>query len=556
MMNVDVRISDLLALTGRDMTLNELEEHLFLLKCEINNQINDVATIEVNPDRVDMLSTEGIARALRGSLEIETGAPSYVVRKSDWQAIVDPSVARVRPYLACGIIRDLQLNDDLIAEFMQLQERLTGTFGRNRKRTSIGLYVLDLIKPPIYYRTEKPDMIKFVPLEFQTPLTARQILRQHPKGQEFGKIIKDFPQYPLLIDAENQVLSLPPVINSNDLGRLVESTEDIFVEVTGTHKLTTLQTLNIIITALAERGGVLEDVEVVYPKEHERFPDLSPMHRELSLQNINQIIGNDFDGTTIERALSRMRINSSVHEDVVKVEIPAYRVDILHDVDIVEDVAIGYGYNRIEATIPQLLTFGHELPMTTMLRTIRDLMVGLGYQEIHNYALTNTRVLYDHMNRRRKAVVEIANPKSMEYHVMRNSLLPGLLAFLGENTAEELPHRVFELGDVVIVDSKAETCTKTVPRLASATVNSRVDITTMKAELMTLLGNLGLSTKVRKASNVSFIKGRVANLFIEGTRLGVIGEIHPSVLQNFGIEAPCVAFEFEILAKWVPIMIR
>ncbi len=553
-MNVEVRISDLLALIGRDLSLEELEEHLFLLKCEIDSQINDVAIIEVNPDRVDMLSTEGIARALRGFLEIETGAPSYVVRKSDWQAIVDPSVAQVRPYLACGIIRDLQLNDDLIAEFMQLQERLTGTFGRNRKRTSIGLYVLNLIKPPIYYRTEPPDMIKFIPLEFHTPLTARQILRQHPKGQEFGKIIKDFPQYPLLVDAENQVLSLPPVINSNDLGRLVETTKDIFVEVTGTHKLTTIHTLNIMITALAERGGVLEDVEVVYPKERERLPNLSSTHRELSLQNINQIIGYDFDGITVKKALGRMRISSSVHEGIVIVEIPAYRVDILHDVDIVEDVAIGFGYDRIEATIPQLMTIGHELPMTTMLRTIRDLMVGLGYQEIHNYTLTNTRVLFEMMNRPRKVVVEIANPKSMEYHVMRNSLLPGLLAFLGENTAEELPHRIFELGDVVTVDLKAETCTNTGPHLAAATVNSRVDITAMKAEFMTLLGNLGLSAKVKKTSNVSFIKGRVANLFIEGKRLGVIGEIHPAVLQNYGIEAPCVAFELEILAEWIPIM--
>ncbi|MFW9985712.1 MAG: phenylalanine--tRNA ligase subunit beta, partial [Candidatus Odinarchaeota archaeon] len=336
--------------------------------------------------------------------------------------------------------------------------------------------------------------------------------------------------------------------------RLVETTKDIFVEVTGTHKLTTIHTLNIMITALAERGGVLEDVEVVYPKERERLPNLSSTHRELSLQNINQIIGYDFDGITVKKALGRMRISSSVHEGIVIVEIPAYRVDILHDVDIVEDVAIGFGYDRIEATIPQLMTIGHELPMTTMLRTIRDLMVGLGYQEIHNYTLTNTRVLFEMMNRPRKVVVEIANPKSMEYHVMRNSLLPGLLAFLGENTAEELPHRIFELGDVVTVDLKAETCTNTGPHLAAATVNSRVDITAMKAEFMTLLGNLGLSAKVKKTSNVSFIKGRVANLFIEGKRLGVIGEIHPAVLQNYGIEAPCVAFELEILAEWIPIM--
>ena len=550
-MNVDVRLSDLLALVGRDLSQEQLEENLFLIKCEVDNISNGIVTIEVNPDRVDLLSTEGIARALRGFLEIETGAPKYSVRKSGWQAIVDPSVKNVRPFLACGIVKNLQLDDDLIAEFMQLQERLTGTFGRNRKRTSIGLYVLDLITPPVHYRTESPDDIKFTPLEYYTPLTARQILRQHPKGQEFGKIIKDYPKYPLLVDAENKVLSLPPVINSNDLGRLVVDTKDVFVEVTGTHKLTTLQTLNIMITALAERGGMIEDVEVVYTKESERTPDLTFLQRDVSLSYINKIIGYDLDRSAVMKALGRMRLDSSVQDDNVQVKIPAYRMDILHDVDIVEDVAIGYGYDRFEPTRPQLMTVGKELPLTTLLRTIRDLMVGLGYQEIHNYVLTNSRVLFEKMNRPIKEVVEIANPKSMEYHVARNTLLPGLLAFLGENTAQELPHHVFEVGDVVTLDSEAETCTHSIPHLAAASVNSRVDITVLKAELMTLLGNLGLSATVRKTSNVSFIKGRVANLFIEGTNVGIMGEIHPTVLKNYGIEAPCVAFELEILADWV-----
>ncbi len=551
-LNVDVRVSDLLELIGRNLSLTELEEALFLIKCEIDRVANGVATIEVNPDRVDMLSTEGIARALKGFLEIETGAPKYPVKSSPWQAIVDKSVAKVRPFLACGIVRGLNLDDDLIAEFMQLQERLTSTFGRNRKRTSIGLYVLDLITPPIHYRTATPDSIKFVPLEYHTELTAKQILRNHPKGQEFGGIIKSFPRYPILVDAKEKVLSLPPVINSNDLGRLLVTTKDVFVEVTGTHKQTTLQSLNIIITALAERGGSLEEVEVVYSSHSERLPDLSLTNRDVSLNHINKTIGYNFGGRAVVRALKRMRMAANADQKTVHVGIPAYRVDILHDVDIIEDVAIGYGYDRIEPELPQTMTVGQELPMTTMQRTMRDLMVGLGYQEVTNYVLTNTRVLFDQMNRPQKGVVELSNPKSMEYHVARNSLVPGLLAFLSENTAQELPHRVFELGTVVTLDLRAETLTNTVPHLAAGIVNSRVDITTLKAELFTLLGNLGLTGKVTNASNPSFIKGRVANLLINGQHLGILGEIHPSVLQNFGIEAPCVVFEFQILADWLP----
>jgi phenylalanyl-tRNA synthetase beta chain len=553
-MNVDVRISDLLHLLGRNLSLEEIEENLFLIKCEIDRVADGIATIEVNPDRVDMLSTEGIARALRGFLEVETGAPKYPVKPSKWQAIVDRSVAKVRPYLACGIVKGLNLDDDLIAEFMQLQERLTGTFGRNRKRTSIGVYVLDLITPPVYYRTAPPDAIKFVPLEFHEELTAKQILRDHPKGQEFGDIIKQFPKYPLLVDAQDRVLSLPPVINSNDLGRLMVKTKDVFVEVTGTHRQTALQSLNIVITALAERGGSLETVEVVYPDYQEQLPDLSLTQRQVSLDLINATIGYDFGGPAVTRALKRMRMDATASQKMVTVGIPAFRVDILHDVDIIEDVAIGYGYNRIEPELPQTMTVGQELPMTIMLRTLRDLMVGLGYQEVANYVLTNTHTLFEKMNRSKKVVVEIANPKSMEYHVARNSLLPGLLDFLGENTAQELPHRIFEVGPVVTINPKAETCTDTVPHIAAVTVSSRVDITALKAELFTLLGNLGLVAKVTKASNPSFIKGRVANLHIGAQRLGGLGEIHPLVLENFGIEAPCVAFEFEILADWIPKM--
>jgi phenylalanyl-tRNA synthetase beta chain len=256
----------------------------------------------------------------------------------------------------------------------------------------------------------------------------------------------------------------------------------------------------------------------------------------------------------VVRALRRMRMDAKADRKRVHVGIPPYRVDILHDVDIVEDVAIGYGYNRIEPKLPKTMTVGQELPMTTMLRTFRDLMVGLGYQEVVNYVLTNSRIFFEQMNRPKKGIVEIANPKSMEYHVVRNSLLPGLLNFLGENTAQELPHRIFELGTVVTVDPKAESCTHSVPHLAATMVNSRVDITAMKAELFTLLENLGLKGAIRKVTNVSFIKGRVGNLYVNGKRLGMLGEIHPAVLQNFGIEAPCVAFEFQILADWLPKM--
>lgn len=549
-MIVDVRISDLLHLLGKPVTLEELEETMFLLKCELERGVGDMVAVEVNPDRVDMLSTEGIARTLRGFLEIQTGAPRYRVDRSNWQAIVDSSVAGVRPYLACGIIRNISLTTELIAELMQFQERLTSTFGRNRKKTSIGLYVLDLIKPPVYYRAVPPDAIRFVPLGLEEPMSASRILREHPKGQEYGSILEGQPRYPVLVDAAGQVLSLPPIINSNDLGRIVENTANLFVEVTGTHKLTTLQTLNIMVTALAERGGAISTVETVYSDHTEILPDLSLRRRDIPLAFVGQMIGYSLDSSAVGRCLGRMRMDCVPRGKEVRVGIPAYRVDILHDVDIVEDVAIGYGFNRIEPTLPRTMTVGSELPRTTLLRTIRDLMVGLGYQETRSYVLTNEKTLFEKMNRRVEKVVEIANPKSQEYHLARNSLLPGLLTFLGENTAQELPHRIFEVGDVVVVAARAETCTRTVGHLAAATADSRVDLTRLKAELFSLLRNLGLSGKVKPTTDPSFIEGRVGTVEVGAGGVGVFGEIHPAVLVNFGVEAPCIAFELEIADEW------
>lgn len=549
-MIVDVNLNDLLALLDRDLSINELEEHLFLLKCEVENVEDDLLSIDVNPDRTDMLSVEGIARALKGFIEIETGAPKYRVFPSKWRAFVDPSVKSIRPYLACGIIRKVSLTSDLIAEFMQLQERLTGTFGRNRKKTSIGLYDYDLITPPIYYRADPPKSIRFVPLEFYDELDAKEILRLHPKGQEFGAILSGLKRYPVLVDAEGQVLSMPPIINSNDLGRVTETTDNLFIEVTGTHKLTTIQTLNIMITALADRSGRLLSVEIIYPENSEKLPNLQLEYRNVSLAYIHKNIGYSFKAGTIKRALKRMRLDCTVQGDDVRVGIPPYRVDILHDIDIVEDVAIGYGFNRIEPTLPTTMTVGQELPLSTLQRTIRDLMVGLNYQEIYSYVLTNIRLLFEKMNQKRQSVVEVSNPKSMEYHVTRHTLLPGLFAFLSENTAQEFPHRIFELGDVVLVKPNAETRTQTLPYLAAAVVDSQVDLTRFKAELMILLQNLGLKGKVTNTKHSSFIPGRVGYLSIDRKRRGIVGEVHPQVLRNFGIEAPCVAFEFEIDPSW------
>ncbi|MHA1290779.1 MAG: phenylalanine--tRNA ligase subunit beta, partial [Candidatus Thorarchaeota archaeon] len=264
-MIVTVDKKELMKLIGEKLSMKKLEDTLFLMKAEIERVDGNEIQIEVNPDRQDMLSGEGIARAVRAFLEIETGLKEFPVVKSGKKIIVGKGLEKIRKYISCGIVRDVEINDNLVKEYMALQEALTATHGRNRRKASIGLYVFDDIKFPIHYALRKPEKIIFAPLGHEEKMDGKTILEQHEKGIEYGPIISKFPKWPLLFDSEDQVLSLPPVINSNTLGKITEKTTNIFVEVTGTHLPTVDQALNIMVTSLAQRKGTIESLSVVYP---------------------------------------------------------------------------------------------------------------------------------------------------------------------------------------------------------------------------------------------------------------------------------------------------
>ncbi|MFW9844524.1 MAG: hypothetical protein ACFFEV_08105 [Candidatus Thorarchaeota archaeon] len=291
-MIVECRIDDLLAMIGKKLTLEKLEDTLFLIKAEVEKVEGNIIEIEVNPDRQDMLSTEGIARAVRSFLKLETGLWKYPVKKSGNDVIVKPGLSKIRPFICCSIVKDVPADDELIKEYMHLQDALTSTHGRNRSKASIGLYVYDDIEFPVIYGPQKPEKIKFVPLGHEEEMDGPAILKDHEKGVEFGHIIQDHKKWPLLYDSKGQVLSLPPVINSNSLGRMTVETKNLFIEVTGTHLLTVQQALNIITASLAERGGIVESVTVVYPDEStDVTPDFKPDKRTLKINDINELIG-------------------------------------------------------------------------------------------------------------------------------------------------------------------------------------------------------------------------------------------------------------------------
>jgi len=555
MPTIQILYNDLCQLLGRQIPLEDLKEYILLIKGEVERvtpieqrdmPLDYELSVEITSDRPDMLSTEGLVRALKGFLEIELGPPTYKIKETNIAVKVDETVSSVRPYIACAIIRGIEMSDPLIRQIMQLQEKLHTTHCRNRRKGSIGIHDLDNVEPPFTYYAEEPDKIKFIPLGETKEMTGREILQKHPKGVEYGKIIEKYDKYPLLVDKNNQVLSLPPIINGI-VTQVTEKTKNLFIDVTGTDWRIVTTTLNIVASNIAERTGSIESVKIVYPGKEIKTPDFKPTEMTIKVSYANKILGLNLSPSQMIKCLQKARLEAKLlNSEEIRVKIPPYRVDFLHPIDLVEDIAVGYGYNKLEPELPPTITVGKELTKTKIIRKIRDLMVGLGFQEIFYYVMSSEDVQVRKMRLKNVNLVKIANPVSKEFSVMRHSLLPGLLNILSKNAHVELPHRIFEIGDVIVLDKLSETKTRNNTNLAALISDYSVGYEDIQAVLYAILRNLKIRFEIERTSHSSFIEGRTAKILVNNKEMGIVGEVHPEVLENFKIENPVAAFEISV----------
>mgnify|MGYP001558218295 CR=1 FL=1 len=546
MPTIEASYKDLCNLIGKKLSLGELKDSILFAKGEIESVDGDLLKIDIkDTNRPDLWSAEGIAREIKGRLGF-TGCPKYSVNKSSIVVKVDKKAKNVRPYSVCAVARNVKLNKDALSQLIQLQEKVDKTFGRNRKEVSSGYYDLDKIKSPIRFSTTRPDGVKFVPLEFKEELTPREILEKHPKGKEYGHLFEGYKEYPLLIDANNEVLSIPGIINSDTLGKITEKTKNIFIDTSGFNFKFLVPALNVLVCALADRGARIETVKMVYPDKVMNTPDLSPKNYYVDADYVNKVSGLNLSVNQMVKLLKQARYDVKVRGKKIEVVYPAYRQDIMHQRDVVEDVIISYGYNKIEPVIPKLATVGNESQIEKTTNIVADIMTGLGLQEILSYTLANKKNLFDKMTLREEKVVEIENAVSENWNVFRNSLLPGLLEFLSANKHVEYPQRIFEIGDVVAIDESKETKTKDVRKLACAIADSNVGYQEISSVLEGYLSNSGVKYKLKSIEHSSFIPGRCAGVFVEGNQVGIIGEINPVVLENWKLEIPVAAFEVSL----------
>ncbi|MGD2065952.1 MAG: phenylalanine--tRNA ligase subunit beta [Candidatus Bathyarchaeota archaeon] len=532
---------------GKDLSVEEMAKWLPWLGTDTEDVGTDYVKIEYNPNRVDFCSYSGVARAFRGLRGWETGMPTFTLKQGKITLTVDKSVAQVRPYVVSAVVTDLDIDYDAIRELMEMQEALHWMIGRDRKKASIGVHNLDAVKPPFSYVTCAPDEIKFVPLDKTEPMTPQEVLEKHDKGMAYKGEVDWASRYPLIVDSNGDVLSFPPIING-ELTRVVEDTKNLFIDVTGTELNAISRSLNVLVTALADMGGTVETVPVEYVDRTLVTPDITPQKMQLHTAYSNERLGLDFsDAQTIE-ALLKSRLDAKQAESgVVDVTIPAYRTDILHEIDLVEEVAIGYGYYNLTPTMPATATTGKQHKVSKVAATVRQILVGLGFVEALNFVLANEVDHYQKMQRKPEGLVTLANPVSTEYSIIRNDLLPSLMKNLSDSKHHVFPQRMFEVSDVIALNDKSETGTERRIHVAAVSSHPAANFTEIKSILDSLLMNLGFKNlKAKETNHPSFLGGRAAAVSLGNMEFGVVGEIHPEVLNNFELENPTGAFEIDL----------
>jgi len=507
----------------------------------------DYVKIEFNPNRLDFCSYAGVARALRGLREWEIGLEAYDVHSGPTVLTVDSSVLKVRPHILCVVVRKLSLDSEDIKELMEMQEDLHWGLGRNRVKVSIGVHDLSKVHPPFTYLASDPNRVRFVPLDKTEEMNLQEILEKHEKGIAFRKILEGTGNYPIIIDSEHTVLSFPPIINA-ELTRVTSTTRDLFIDVTGLDMLAVKRSLNILVTALADMGGLIENVSVKYPNKVIVSPDLKPQQMKMNINSACELLGLKLSKNETIKCLRKCRLDvEAAGNDVLTVLIPAYRIDIMHEVDLAEEVAIGYGYYRIEPTRPRTVTTGQPNEIFELANHIRHIMIGLGFTEVLNFILTNEEIHYHKMNQKFGGAIKLANPVSSEYSIIRESLLPGLMRNLADNKHESYPQRLFEVSDVIKVNEKLETCSERLLHLAGVSSHPTANFTEIKSSVEALLSNMAIENlQIKEIKHPSFLTGRVAAVLIGTKEIGILGEAHLEVLSNFELENPTGMFEISL----------
>jgi phenylalanyl-tRNA synthetase, beta subunit len=556
-------LESLLAVDGRakrPVTIQQLEEWLTLVKGELKEHIAETGELRVelqDSNRPDLWCCEGIARQIRIKQQRKVRPYPFFSAKSKKtlrRLTVAPGLERVRPYVAACTSTGYRVTEEGLAQLIQTQEKLSDIFGHKRKTVSIGLYRLARIQFPVTYELVKPDAAKFTPLGMEMTMTLAEILMVHPKGLEYGHILAGHDQVPILRDATRQPLSFPPIINSREIGEVQIGDDALFVEVTGTDLPMVVLTLNIFAANLADRGAIIEPIDVRYPtktpfgKQVVTPRDLD-ITRTIPIQTIEQALGQTIGAQAVKRALEVYGYVVTPSKGTVKAKLPPYRQDLMHPMDVVEDVAISRGYGDFSPVMPAQFTVGALSKIEHTSDRARELMVGLGFQEIISNILGSPEHYRDAMrlnDTRWGEMVEVENVMSLSFSCLRQWMLPSLLRVEAASSRAFYPHRLFEAGDVAIPDRSHELGSRTETVVGAAIAHAAAHFSEIHSCLDVLFYHLGKDYTLEPVQHPSFLEGRAGQIVVSGKPLGIVGEIHPEVLERWQIAVPVAAFDVNL----------
>ncbi|MBI4153218.1 phenylalanine--tRNA ligase subunit beta [Candidatus Woesearchaeota archaeon] len=527
------------SIIGKKLSVTELKDRISMLGTGLEHIDDNEIIVEVFPNRPDMLSEQGFARALSSFLGIKTGLKKYSVKKSGLKIIVDKSVV-MRPYTVCAIVKNLSFTDERIREVMQVQEKLSTTHGRNRKKSEYGIYPLEKIKFPVTYVAKDPETVTFQPLGFDKAVLASMVPDHHPKGRAYKHLTVGWKDYPFFIDAEQNVLSMLPFTNSHDTGKIDRGTKDVFIECTGIDIRNVSIALNILATMLADMGGTIYSIEIIYPHMKLTTPDLMPQKMKLNLPYINRLLGLNLKHSEARSCLERMGYGSEGQT----VLIPAYRADILHQCDLLEDIGIAYGYEHILEEIPCVATIAEEWPINRFITRLVELLIGAGFQETKSFHLLSHDELSKKMNSA-ASVVPLRNAL-VDYGCVRNSIIPSLLKVLAQNQHNDYPQNIFEVGTAFHPDKNDDYGVSEKNICCIALCHEKTDFTTIRQVVDIICRAFDIKCTIREHIHPSFIEGRTAQATVNNHQLAIFGELHPQVLGNFNLSMPVAAAEIDV----------
>ena len=502
----------------------------------------DFVRVEYSPNRPDLGTDFGVARAMRGLLGKEVGLPVFHTKPSGVRVNVDRRLSSVRPYIACCVASDLKLDDEDVRQLISLQEDLHNGLGRRRKRVAIGLHDMDAISPPLYYMGV-PASFEFVPLGAKEPSSIASILASTREGQAYGSTLVGRKTFPVIYDSRGTVLSFPPIVNGNAT-KVTTKTKDLFVDVTSTDLTAGDDALAVMATTLAEAGGNLKTVLVKYESGARATPDLAPIEIPLDLDLVRSVLGLDLSRKDVILALAKSRMGARGGKALG----PRYRVDLLHRVDITEEVALGYGVDRIAPVYPPSGQPGTFNPFEEFLDAVSTLMAGEGMVELMTYELVDEKSLYSSFQRPSSDKVAVQDPKSLDHSLLRDSIIPSLMAALTGNVKSDYPQRVYEVGRTY---SRSESGVVESWHLGCLVAHSQSSFTEAKMYLEALCRLVSEREIATPAGNHwAFAQGRCAGIRMGQKEIGFVGELKPEAIEAFGMGVPVSGFELDLSALY------